>query len=48
MLTTYELPAHVQETIHKDERIYFEGIFMTMSISTCEIMLGQAEIFAQD
>jgi hypothetical protein len=25
--------------------VYFEGIYMTASVSTCEIMLGMAEIF---
>ena len=25
--------------------MYFEGIYMTASVSTCEIMLGMAEIF---
>jgi hypothetical protein len=44
MLSTYELP-NSQVEVHDGERLYFEGIYMTASVSTCEIMLGMVEIF---
>jgi hypothetical protein len=45
MLHTYEMPSVVDCEIAEDERVMLEGIYMTASVSTCEIMLGMVEVF---